>query len=114
LGAITDATSYNVRLKLNSVTEVSAIGNENPPYLFYYNELYTMPSRLSFDQDSWGYYNGPKNNTDLVPPYTSVSSLGLPRLWPGANRETDDKYISLGVLTKIVYPTGGSTSFEYE
>ncbi|QHS56420.1 hypothetical protein GWR56_13060 [Mucilaginibacter sp. 14171R-50] len=52
--------------------------------------------------DYWGYYNG-VNNADLIPvsPYT-------------ANREPSFSNTVLGALKKITYPTGGTSSFEYE
>ncbi|MBI1767664.1 MAG: hypothetical protein HYR67_04755 [Bacteroidetes bacterium] len=111
---VTVDQSYLIRLKLKSVTEISAGGNSLPPYSFNYNESNNLPSRLSYDQDAWGFYNGPKNNQDLVPPYRQVSTMSGFIYWPGADRTVDDQYTGIATLTKIVYPTGGSTTFECE
>ncbi|TRX59531.1 hypothetical protein FNH22_10280 [Fulvivirga sp. M361] len=91
------------KLKLTTIGE-----NGKPPYIFSYNEATSFPSRLSYSQDHWGYYNG-KTNSKLVPG-TFIRSEWL----SGGNREPDPAYTQLGILTSIQYPTGGSTVFEYE
>lgn len=90
------------RLKLLSVKQDSL-----PPHEFYYNETYNLPVLLSKSQDHWGYYNG-KSNPGFIPP---VPLLGKAT---GADREPDFTYMQAGSLTKILYPSGGSTEFEYE
>jgi hypothetical protein len=65
----------------------------------------------SVDQDHWGYYNG-AGNTYSLPPVTSVPGLATDALT--ANREPDTVRMQYGTLNKIIYPTGGSTLFEYE
>ena len=103
-----EATSYNVRLKLTSITTLDRSGNALPPYSFEYNEANSLPSRMSYSQDAWGYYNHATND-NLVPPF-------IPALlyYKGANRVVDTTYTSTGILTKINYPTGGNTTFEFE
>ena len=98
-----NSSSDSKKLKLLSIEEAG-----KPPHSFEYNENHSFPSRLSYDLDHWGYYNG-KNNQYLVP-RTRLRSEWL----AGGNREPDSIYSKLGILTSIVYPTGGSTEFEYE
>ncbi|WP_199119242.1 hypothetical protein [Pedobacter sp. ASV28] len=91
------------RLKLLSVREDSL-----PPHQFYYNETYNLPATFSFAQDHWGYYNGKTANTGLIPPIPLFGKTY------GADRNPDFAYMQSGTLNKIVYPTGGSSAFEYE
>lgn len=87
------------RLKLNGITI------NDKEYNFTY-ESTILPSKKSFSQDFWGYYNG-KNNTSLIPAIYGIdTSL--------ADRFVDLNYIKAGMLNKITYPTGGYTEFEFE
>ncbi len=101
---------FSKRLRLDSLTESSATGEQLPPYVFTYNESQSIPSVGSFAVDHWGYFNGQNYNTSLLPEV----ELGNNEVWPGANREPDADYAVAGVLEKITYPTGGSAAFEYE
>jgi hypothetical protein len=109
------------RLLLDSLQEVvsdSVTGNillgPINNYRFEYNST-LLPDRLSYAQDIWGYYNGHTENTTLVKkeqwrnPYS-----GYYTLLPGSSRQVDEYYAQAGILKKIIYPTGGSTSFAYE
>ncbi|WP_337968752.1 hypothetical protein [uncultured Flavobacterium sp.] len=60
-----------------------------------------LPNRFSTAQDAWGYYNA-KNNGE----YSSF--------FEGDDRRVDTIASQAGMLKKIIYPTGGSASFEYE
>ena len=66
-----------------------------------YNNLYFYDD----SQDFGGYYNGAENGL-LIP---TVGGYGM-----GANRSVVPEMATKGVLTKITYPTGGSTEFEWE
>lgn len=101
------------REKLRLVlTGVQESGNDNstlPPYSFEYNITDNgLPSRRSFSQDHWGYFNGANNNT-LVPPIVFQGYL-----LPGADRRPSLVSAINGTLSKINFPTGGSKSFIYE
>lgn len=91
---------------LTSVDAVSSAGNHQAVYAFDYfldqtlNE-YNVPNGY----DYWGYYNGKTNAT----PYMVPTQWG-----PAADRTPDANYAKLGLIKKIVYPTGGSEEFEYE
>ncbi len=111
----------NGRLMLDSVKEVvsdSVTGNilSGPvnSYRFQYNTT-QLPDRLSYAQDIWGYYNGHIENTTLIKqePWRNYYT-GQYSILPGSNRQVDQFYAQAGILQKITYPTGGSTSFVYE
>lgn len=87
-------------------------------YRFEYN-----PTRFggnSNAQDYWGYYNA-KDNRSLVPRmqvktynnraaggYTSYQTYGT------ADRSVNAEAMKAYILTKVVYPTGGYSAYEYE
>jgi len=122
------------RLKLLSV---QAKDNNSepllPPYSFQYNEN-SLPSRFSFAQDFWGYYNGQSGNNTLIPTiyvYPDISEGGSARfrlfpvennnhspvttyILPGADRTPNSNTMSNWSLIKVVSPTGGYEEFEYE
>ena len=106
-------TAICKRLKLDAVTEIGANGTQMDPHLFYYNTV-VLPSRNSNDTDHWGYFNN-KGNTLSIGEFIDYFSE-RPDLdyLPGANRKPNPDAAKAGILTKIAYPTGGSTSFDYE
>lgn len=98
------------RLKLDSLAEQTCDNSlRNPAYKFqYYSDF--LPRRLSFAQDHWGYYNGANGNSMLLPTY----SINTYTFVDGANRDSKWPEMQHGALTKITYPTGGSTTYEFE
>ena len=117
---------YTLRLKLDSLSEVgrskSGVAIRIPSYKFTYNTT-PLPAKVSYSQDFWGYYNG-KSNTMLIPSlnyfyysnfdnYHDVPAATL-NAFSGANRTVDTNKITAGMLTKIKYPTGGYSEFNYE
>jgi hypothetical protein len=66
---------YGKRLQLLSVKENSS--SEAKPWFFYYKNL-VGPSKLSFAQDHWGFYNGVNNTTGYTPNPASPLNL-IPR-----------------------------------
>lgn len=122
-GATTGVRSDRLRLKLDKVQEKSCDSTAvSGPWRFSYYSNF-LPRRLSFAQDHWGFYNGQDYNNQL---YTvdDIKGTLIPTLWPdspttgatvpGANRDAAWPAAASGLLTGIVYPTGGSTAFEYE
>lgn len=97
------------RLRLASVSEQDRNDVSLPPHTFTYDGQ-TLPPRTSYAQDHWGFYNGANTNEKLIP--TVVRPNGI--IEPGADRRPDATAMKVGVLTKITYPTGGSTEFIYE
>ncbi|ANH81283.1 hypothetical protein A8C56_10055 [Niabella ginsenosidivorans] len=131
----------NYRLRLDSLEERSALdASIGGVYKFYYlgdndpatDDPYTLPYRLSPSQDFWGYYNFTKN-THLLPgiqgqisqntlytsffPDASEESLGgsaFFTLGGGADRSANAVAAKAGMLSRIVYPTGGRSEFTFE
>jgi YD repeat-containing protein len=104
----TGSSQLDKRLILTQITEQG-----KNPYEFFYNV--GLPSRDSKSQDHWGFYNG-QSNTTLIPKtyfYTACFDVGY-QVMGDANRRPDPELVKRGSLIKIVYPTKGSTSFEYE
>ena len=72
-------------------------------------------------QDWWGYYNGKTTNTSLIPRAKMKiynRSSGTPGVWSqqfgDADRSADADAMKANILTKVIYPTGGYSTFEYE
>lgn len=100
--------TINGRRKLDSIIEMEKDTLKTKDHLFYY-EPGILPPRSSYAADLWGYYNGENLNTTFVPT-TKVNG----QLLPNANREPNAFYSKIGVLNKIIYPTGGYTQFIFE
>jgi hypothetical protein len=99
-----------------------SIGNENnvlQNYVFSYDRL-PLPSKESFQFDYWGYYNGVSTSGQdfEIAPSALVNYYAydndLIRFFHGRDRRSDINYIQRGILKSIKYPTGGTTSFNYE
>ena len=127
------------RLRLRSVQEFGKNDtNEIPKYVFDYNYYdynndtsKKFPNRYSYNLDLWGYANG-ANNVTPVPShhiypdhyekgdlrmfsiYGKSSYIGRHLTTAGGDRLPNASYMDIGVLTKITYPTGGSTAYVYE
>jgi len=87
---------------------ISGIGD----YSFeYFNTLY--PRYGTHSVDHWGYYNGKTTGSFL-----SVSVLDNynqdEQFIANNRREPDANFAKYGILTKVTYPTGGYSTFEYE
>lgn len=109
-----NAYNGNKRLKLTSVKELGDNGCELPGHVFTYDET-NVPPQGSFAQDRWGFYNGKTQNSVLYPAMNNyIDPINPNTPLPGADRSTDVAYLQGGILKKITYPGGGSTSFEYE
>lgn len=120
---------FGKRLKLDSVKEIGydINGVENTsknPYKFEYDISNTMPVKNSFAVDFYGYYNGEHNDKFLpdlsffeyqhnVVYKNDYMDFGLYYNYTGANRYTDISKSGAYMLNKIIYPTGGYTTFSY-
>jgi YD repeat-containing protein len=116
------------RLKLVSLQEIGHDINGNndfakSPYGFEYNESIKLPLKTSYARDYWGYYNGEQNNTTLLPEIKAAYGRRntdldkyINHIWAPdrANRGASKVYSQAAILTKVKYPTGGVTDFEYE
>ncbi|WP_394974036.1 hypothetical protein [uncultured Croceitalea sp.] len=93
------------RLFLDSVVEQGKNGVSKPPYVLNYYKRNMLPHRYSNSQDYWGYYNGADNGQFLT--FANYGSFNI-------NRRVNLEKSKYGILDKITYPTGGSTTFTYE
>ncbi|ANH81962.1 hypothetical protein A8C56_14175 [Niabella ginsenosidivorans] len=88
------------RLKLLSIQQEGL-----PPYIFSYYGNNQLPNRMSdVSADHWGYYSP---NGGKYPDYPVYG-------FSGASRMPDQNYTSQGVLSRVKYPTGGISVFDYE
>ncbi len=114
-GNSNDEAAKTSRLKLESVT-VGALSDSNSQKTEFEYDTQSLPARGSSSQDFWGYINN-NGSTFLLPP-TEVSLLyTIPvktKIFGDANRDAHPTKMKSGVLTKIKYPTGGYTEFEFE
>lgn len=129
---INDFQKKAARLCLQSVQKVSAdLKGIEQPYLFNY---YTgsgidgdfVPPLFTHLRDIWGYYNGINSKDfydDEIPIYQNLSDLkyyqilGLCYLRENENNiklNTKEGYAKNGLLKQIIYPTGGSLTYEYD
>jgi hypothetical protein len=121
------------RLKLLSLTQYDTIENSGQQYSFAYNDSISLPYKTSFSKDYWGFYNGEQNASNVMP--NKAGHTIIPAILPlyfskgpdcsyidtklcynikGACRATSKKYINIGILKSITYPTGGKTVFNFE
>jgi YD repeat-containing protein len=127
-GGTLNPSYFKYRLKLNSIERKSTSNLAPTAYLwsFDYNPQ-NLPSRRSYAQDHWGFFNGATSNNTLLPPvnytvpvYTSATNttnnygFTPPNHTTGVSREGNGTYMQAEILTAIHYPTGGYTQFEYE
>lgn len=82
-------------------------------YTFEYESIHSLPPRLSYAQDYWGFFNGIKNQS-LFPAYTYAGQFNEGGYDVGADRMGVFEHSKKGILKRITYPTGGSTSYEYQ
>jgi len=122
--------NYNYRrLKLDSVgiygmrgDRQSIRGNlESPPYKFNYITNRHLPHKDSKQRDLWGYYNGILSELyDGIPTLESNGTNGRYKIsnidheTGRANSPSLQEYAQAYLLNNITYPTGGSTTFNYQ
>lgn len=131
--------AHEERLKLLSVTFTENWGDGTskvfPPYEFEYDET-ALPVRHSNRKDLWGYFNGSQPGSyDLSPkqweypadqahkntfltqyspiPYDNYTT-GQQYIVNGEERPVYVNAAKAGILKRIIFPTGGYTSYEYE
>jgi|GEM_PF-2200524 len=120
-----DKNFYRKRLILGSLLKSNFIdsGTTNK-WKFSYNPQ-LLPSRRSYAQDHWGFFNGEVTNNSLLPdffyplPNDVFAEYGNAGFNPntynkGGNREGNGEFAKAQILEKIEYPTSGSTQFIFE
>ena len=113
----------NKRLFLEDIEirqSTQAATAERMRYSFQYINYSSLPYRLSYAQDMYGYYNGKNSNASLIPvlPSTDINYSSYSSGTGGVsvtfgNRAIDTLYSTRGMLNRIVYPTGGYDSISY-
>lgn len=127
---------YEPRQFLSSIKEKSGTCEELRPYTFKYyaidvaNQKGNLPTIYStvYSKDFWGYYNG-RTNTSPFPkiyvyPAEPLSErfrlhpipnyIGQQYTLNGADRSPNPGNVVMGTLKTVTYPSGGSTTFNYE
>lgn len=94
-------------------------GNDNKKIIwsYEYDDPFGMPNRLSYEVDTYGYYNGQIYNSTLLPKILIPHQYGgvaNNNIYPGANKDGSFQHAKKGALIKINYPTKGYTMVEYE
>ncbi len=106
-------TNYaNKILYLTTVSQISSTILKGKEYQLLYHTPSTRPVINSKSQDHWGYFNN-KTNSTLVP-LPSDPALQIKFPLANADRSTDFNYTVCGMLTTIIYPTGGKDVITYE
>jgi YD repeat-containing protein len=114
-GNTASTANTDVRLKLDTVQEMSASKTDKKVYSFEYFDPGLVPSLTSYAQDYWGFYNGVGNSTLL--PFVDPAIYGVyvaSKTTQYGDRDPVFEKSRVGTLKKINYPTGGSTQFVYE
>lgn len=116
------------RLTLKSLYDAPiGLVDGKPPYRFTYNQTMLPPYQKvslpglpsynylgSYQQDHWGFYNN-NTATTLIPTYTYTGLFdGKEYTYQAGDRSPSTERMKAGILTDIIYPTGGSTNFEFE
>jgi YD repeat-containing protein len=117
---------FKKRLKLVSIEKTDINTNLENKWQFVYNPQ-SLPSRRSFAQDHWGFYNGAVSNSTLLPKFyfyplpnniitgaNNSTGFNAPNHQSGANREGNSNFAKAEILESIIYPTGGKTNFYFE
>ena len=111
-------TGGNNRLHLTEVKMQNSDSTDVGSYLLTYNTTVNLPAYQSKARDFWGYYNGKTTNTSLLAQQSvgySLNNGGSGNITVGsADRNAYETDMQANILTKITYPTGGYTTFEYE
>jgi len=105
---------FNTQTTANNRTFLKGIDYLDPlkKYVFNYINEESFPSRLSYDKDHWGYYNG-QNNSNLIPSGLRGYSIS-DYSYNGSNKEPFEDFAKIGMLNYIYYPTKGFTKIDYE
>lgn len=102
--------SEDYRTKRLRLDKIKISGNNVLPleYQFDYYTSVDAPSKYSFSQDFWGYFNGATNST-LIPKTDINTGVNF-----GAERRPKPDVNNIFSLKSIQYPEGGKTEFTYE
>lgn len=120
-GTESTTAGYNDRLLLSKIYDIAGAKRANE-YTFAYN-MGQLPAKNSPSVDAWGFYNGaspaPTSQLLRISPniFWSESIIAGEKtslFLEGMNRSFNEDLCKIGTLSNVTYPTGGSTTFEYE
>ena len=94
--------------QVSKIEEIAPAGNKELVCEFEYNEE-SVIQNFRKAQDHWGYYNG-IDNKSLLP---EMKAHPLAHYLSG-DRSINKSATQTGILERIIYPTGGSTTFQWE
>jgi RHS repeat-associated protein len=124
--SFTPNQNEDTRYRLDSLVEIFT-GGKTRKYSFDYKPMTTndMTSR-KLDADRWGFYNKNNRTSDNYRSFDNAYSgcadegwdnsliIQTAALTDGAKRDADPESAQEGILTKITYPSGAETNYEYE
>lgn len=105
----------DTRFFLNKAIFSNQDNSEKFKYELFYDSPLDLPDRFSYAKDHLGYYNGQLTNQTLLPANSHYKFInGISGFNNLANRDPNINFAKKGSLEKIIYPTKGFTTFEYE
>lgn len=108
--------SVNKMFFLKEIYWVTTVDENFPDtsrYLFAYENLASLPPRLNTSQDHMGYYNA-ASNAYLLPITPNTNQVNWGSIYATADRSPNPDAAKIGMLTRVIYPTGGYQEFDYE
>lgn len=117
---VSDQEDY-LRLRLDGVQV-----NDQLYQFEYANGINGLPKKSTRGIDYWGFYNGKDDNQRISPVIGNLQPIEQEagddfNFWENPNfyyqtdsRKANFNYGSAGILTKVIYPTGGFTRYIYE
>lgn len=119
-GAESTNKGYDDRLLLSKVYDIAGT-QTNSTYSMIYN-MGNLPPKRSPSVDAWGFYNGASPTTSQalkIAPSIYWSESLVPSnktqlFKEGMDRSFNEALCKIGTLHSITYPTGGTSTFEYE
>ncbi|WP_265131654.1 DUF5977 domain-containing protein [Chryseobacterium oranimense] len=104
--------SYN---RIKDYFFLSSVTDSDKKYTLDYYKTGNLPESTTFGVDFWGYWNGkPEDTNPLIPNYAYYIDGNKNTDITGDSRNPNPDLCDVGLLRKIEYPTGGSSSFYYE
>ncbi len=88
---------------INTVPANITDNTNQQKYIFSYNST-ALPAYNARMSDNWGYFNNKDYSSLKYNKYSTMYDF----------RSPDEQYCKAEILENITYPTGGSTSFDYE
>jgi YD repeat-containing protein len=116
-GQIKKTIDFNfVNIPSQRLTLKNVLIDNDKAYAFQYHNMDLLPGYLSKSIDHWGYFNGQLGNNNIptiIPSFTYVLN-NQPYNYQGINKEPNEIFSKYGLLNKVIWPTGGSTDFEFQ